>query len=661
MISSMTNDIMSNPDNYEQYDLKSEKEDELKRKLLHSHPVDEIKVSLDVEDEKELSPPSYLNKASTQILLISFICFGSAGMFNALSSVGGGLPGWAQADNADSQALVMWLFTFCSVLAPSILALIGVRNTVLIGASGYIIYVLSIYNCVQQMDPAEKLIQPTDRMMFLLSSAYLGFCASMLWTAQGAIVMAYPTENTKASSIAIFWFIFNLGGMAGSLVGFVSNYNSTSSGASTNTYICFMIVMGICCSGGLFLAKPEEVQRKDNIMCKLANPPTISSEVKGIVSVFTDRKMLMLVPLFLYTNWCYTYQFQKFNVGIFNTRTTGFNSFLYWGAQMVGAYILGMMLDDAKLMRSTRGCRSFLLVAVIGILSWGWGVKVAYQLNLDDTNLFDNTTAAVGNSSDAYDPSALSTHGLTQKQLNDQSLDIDFKDTNAIEPILLYTVWGFLDAFAQCWSYWIMSNMSDDPATLTRYAGFYKTVQCFGAAIASLTNGNQLKPYFPLSSLNQLLVNCVLFALCLLPSLLVARGLKDPTSLSDEGEMRLSIAPARTGVMVGSAGRHSRGASISFVSATSDECMQRSASMGGNSMLPKLPYAAVPTSQGASDGADLASRYSSAPPRISGASMIGEQEDGQISGSQYSSRNSARHSDLSGQFASDASQSARLV
>lgn len=516
----------------EKYDLKHKREKtQLKRKVLSSSLADETKLSVEPSDENQ--EPLFLNKASTQILLISFICFGSAGMFNALSSVGGGLPGWAQSDNADSQALVMWLFTFCSVLSPSILALIGVRNTVLIGASGYVIYVLSIYNCVQEMDPAAKLIRPSDRTMFLLSSAYLGFCASMLWTAQGAIVMAYPTENSKASAIAIFWFIFNLGGMAGSLLGFISNYNSTSSGASTVTYICFMVVMGFCSTGALFLAKPEDVQRKDKTMCKLSNPPTISSEVKGIISVFTDRKMLMLVPLFLYTNWCYTYQFQKFNVGIFNTRTTGFNSFLYWGAQMIGAYILGLMLDDTNLTRSSRGFRSFILVAAIGILSWSWGLKVEYQFNLDDPTLFDNTTAVVGK---------ISAHALSQKQINDLSLDIDFKDTSAIEPILLYTTWGFLDAFAQCWSYWIMSNLSDDPATLTRYAGFYKTIQCFGAAIASLTNGDQLKPYFPLSNLTQLLINCALFVMCLVPSLHVARGLKDPASSSEAEHMHKSRA-----------------------------------------------------------------------------------------------------------------------
>ena len=34
--------------------------------------------------------------------------------------------------------------------------------------------------------------------------------------------------------------------------------------------------------------------------------------------------------------------------------------------------------------------------------------------------------------------------------------------------------------------------MSDDPSTLTRYAGFYKTIQCLGAGLASLTNGDQL-------------------------------------------------------------------------------------------------------------------------------------------------------------------------
>jgi hypothetical protein len=75
--------------------------------------------------------------------------------------------------------------------------------------------------------------------------------------------------------------------------------------------------------------------------------------------------------------------------------------------------------------------------------------------------------------------------------------------------------------------------------------------------------------------LDQLLVNCALFAVCLLPSLLVARALKDPAPLTDDerksmpdgfliGENDVPIAaPARTGSM-GRYSQHSRGSSLAL-------------------------------------------------------------------------------------------------
>jgi hypothetical protein len=88
-----------------------------------------------------------------------------------------------------------------------------------------------------------------------------------------------------------------------------------------------------------------------------------------------------------------------------------------------------------------------------------------------------------------------------------------------------------------------MSNSSDDPATLTRYSGFYKTFQCIGAALASTLNGSS--PPFPLPKLVQLAINTALFAICIYPSWIVASELKD--SLETEagaGERKSSVRKA---------------------------------------------------------------------------------------------------------------------
>ena len=54
----------------------------------------------------------------------------------------------------------------------------------------------------------------------IFAGVWLGICAGLLWTAQGTIMVSYPTESQKGAYFAWFWGIFNLGAVVGSLVGF---------------------------------------------------------------------------------------------------------------------------------------------------------------------------------------------------------------------------------------------------------------------------------------------------------------------------------------------------------------------------------------------------------------------------------------------------------
>ena len=67
----------------------------------------------------------------------------------------------------------------------------------------------------------------------IASGAILGIGAGLLWTAQGSLMLAYPTENNKGKFIAIFWSIFNLGGVVGAAVSLGQNYDSSVSAVRT--------------------------------------------------------------------------------------------------------------------------------------------------------------------------------------------------------------------------------------------------------------------------------------------------------------------------------------------------------------------------------------------------------------------------------------------
>ena len=69
----------------------------------------------------------------------------------------------------------------------------------------------------------------------IASGAILGIGAGFLWTAQGCLMLAYPTENNKGKFIAIFWSIFNLGGVVGATVSLGQNYGSNVSARREST------------------------------------------------------------------------------------------------------------------------------------------------------------------------------------------------------------------------------------------------------------------------------------------------------------------------------------------------------------------------------------------------------------------------------------------
>ena len=85
---------------------------------------------------------------------------------------------------------------------------LGVRIAMSIGGIGYTVYVSS-YLCYNY----------TASFGYCVFAGFLlGCCAGILWSAQGVIMLSYPPENKKGRYIAVFWIIFNLGGVIGSLV-----------------------------------------------------------------------------------------------------------------------------------------------------------------------------------------------------------------------------------------------------------------------------------------------------------------------------------------------------------------------------------------------------------------------------------------------------------
>jgi hypothetical protein len=151
------------------------------------------------------SPPA-------QLFIVSFVCFMCPGMFNALNGMGGGGQMDPTANNRANTALYS-TFSVVGFFAGTITNTLGIRASLSFGGIGYCIYVASflVYNHTQNLG------------FTTFAGAWLGVCAGILWSAQGAIMMSYPPEQSKGRYISWFWMIFNLGAVIGSLVSHASN------------------------------------------------------------------------------------------------------------------------------------------------------------------------------------------------------------------------------------------------------------------------------------------------------------------------------------------------------------------------------------------------------------------------------------------------------
>ncbi|KAF0715043.1 Aste57867_3596 [Aphanomyces stellatus] len=210
-------------------------------------------------------------------------------------------------------------------------------------------------------------------------------------------------------------------------------------------------------NGGVFFHGGEGSKCRMREACTASKKnPNPLPEVVEVFKLFFDPKMLLLFPLFAYSNWFYQYQF-GWNGALFNARTKGFNSAFYWGAQMVGAFLIGKFLDRVGNKR-TKAFQSMAMIFLITMLMWGAAMWV--QISFD-----------IGG-------------GAKKRKIDFMGEYQKEGDGSWFPKFLLYLLFGFNDAIVQVWSYWLMGQFSDDMLTLGRYAGFYKGIQSGMAAVA---------------------------------------------------------------------------------------------------------------------------------------------------------------------------------
>ncbi|KAF2747271.1 MFS general substrate transporter [Sporormia fimetaria CBS 119925] len=378
-----------------------------------------------------------------QLVIVSFVCFLCPGMFNALNGMGGGGQLDATANNRANTALYS-TFAVVGFFAGTFTNKLGIRTALSFGGMGYAVYVASYLS-----------YNHTENLGFTtFAGALLGVCAGLLWCAQGAIMMSYPTEASKGRYISWFWMIFNMGAVIGGLIPLGQNIKARDSTDVTDgTYIGFLVLTLLGAGLAWTLVDAKDVIREDGSKVIVMKHPSWKSEIVGLWETFkTDPYILALFPMFFASNWFYTYHFTEVNGAYFNTRTRALNSVVYWIMQIIGAYVFGFALDLKGVRRTMRAKGAWAALFVLIMVVWGGGYK--FQTT------YDRAWAE-----------------------NKKSVKKDWSDDGYGGPFVLYMFYGFSDAAWQTCVYWFMGSLTNNGRKLANFAGFYKGIQSAGAAI----------------------------------------------------------------------------------------------------------------------------------------------------------------------------------
>ncbi len=353
-----------------------------------------------------------------QLILVAMVCFLCPGMFNALSGLGAGGQVDSEAQANASTALYS-TFAVVAFFSGTIANMLGIKITLSFGGLGYCIYAASFlsYNHNQ------------NHGFVIFAGAFLGVCAGLLWTAQGTIMMSYPSEDKKGRYISYFWIIFNLGAVIGSLIPLGQNINRTGGAVTDGTYVGFIVLMFLGAVLALFLCNAGSVLRKDGSKVILMKNPSWITEIKGLLETITQAPwIILLFPMFFASNVFYTYQLNNMNGAHFNTRTRALNGTLYWSSQILGAIVFGYALDYAGARRTVRAKASLIALGALTFIIWGGGW--AWQSKQVTREVVeDKETTYVG---------------------------VDWTDGGEkyIGPMFLFMFYGFYDAAWQTCIYW---------------------------------------------------------------------------------------------------------------------------------------------------------------------------------------------------------------
>eukprot|EP01111_Echinosteliopsis_oligospora_P010349 TRINITY_DN3202_c0_g1_i1.p1 TRINITY_DN3202_c0_g1~~TRINITY_DN3202_c0_g1_i1.p1 ORF type:complete len:425 (+),score=92.60 TRINITY_DN3202_c0_g1_i1:7-1281(+) len=209
------------------------------------------------------------------------------------------------------------VFALSNFISPFVVSLFGLRGALIIGAVCYTLYIAANMKVVF--------------WIFMGASAINGFGASILWTAQGALITQSAPEGKLGAYNGIFFGVFQWAQILGNL----SAGLMLSSGVSTfKLFLIFTCVSGSSLAGFFSLRatpRPEKVDVKERFLATLR--------------LIGDKYMILMYLPMIYSGLSQPFFFGLFPKTIQNTASVGYIMAVFGAADAAGSFLAGYISD----------------------------------------------------------------------------------------------------------------------------------------------------------------------------------------------------------------------------------------------------------------------------------------------------------------------------
>ncbi|KAL4864066.1 hypothetical protein BDV12DRAFT_205960 [Aspergillus spectabilis] len=401
------------------------------------------------------------------VVIVGWISFTQAGIWNALYNVGAGGQQEPYVVNGAS-ALTFGLMVFGCSICSGLINKLGVKTILILGTLGYAPYSAALY-CNSRYG---------TQWFIFLGAATCGISASALFASEGAIAVGYPLVKERGLASGVWLGLRQFGQLIGAAVQLSLNHDNAQRGAVG--YGTYLALISIQCAGlplAFLVSPPHKAIRTDGTLVgNVTEKRAVRTEFTRLWQLLKTPEMYLMIPILMTFLWNSTYQ-SIYLTAYFSVRARTLASLTSAIGMILGDVFWGWLLDLGLFEARTTAKVTwiFFVSVMLGLFGWQFANEELYA-NTSSIPTFDWTSSGFGR---AF------------------AVDLIFAIMNESHYVFVY---------------WLLGTLHEEPETINLAVGLMRTFESLGSTLAFAVGSARISP------MKNLIVSFVLFVAAIPPT-----------------------------------------------------------------------------------------------------------------------------------------------